>query len=139
MNEEGFKKSVIGFAFVFLVLVIVVLSVCDNLALRRADSTIDTLTEQLDDAQRRISESRERLSESRAELSDCRRTVDECRRSVGQIANGLERQSTELGSIIENLRTVRAEVKNMENALDKFYDKYGNNDDDNYNNGSEVK
>ena len=130
--NEGFKKSVIGFAFVFLVLVIVVLSICDNLALRRADTTIDTLTEQLDDAQRRI-------TESRAELSEGRRTIDECRRSVGQIANGLERQSTELGSIIENLRTVRAEVENMENALDKFYDKYGNNDDNNYNNGSEVK
>lgn len=138
MNEK-FEKSVIGFAFVFLVLVIVVLSVCDNLALRRADSTVDTLTEQLDDAQRRLSESRAELSESRERLSESRRTIDECRRSVGQIANGLERQSTELGSIIENLRTVRAEVENMENALDKFYDKYGDSDDYNYNNGSEVE
>lgn len=88
MNEK-FKKTVVGFAFAFLVCVIVVLSIADNIAIRRADTTIDNLGLELADAQQRLTHS-------------------------------------------------RAEIENMENALDMFYGKYGSDDDNNSFNGGEL-
>ena len=121
MNEKH-KKTIVSIIFLLLVGVILLQSVVDNNAIRRADTTIDTLGEQLADAQSRIGRYRE-------EIGGCRATVDECRGSIRRINNGLERQSSELKDIIDNLKTVRAEVENMENALNKFYDKYGYLDD----------
>lgn len=120
MNEK-FKKNVIIFAFLFLVGCIVVQSIVDNNAIRRADNAIDTLGAELADAQARLVGCTFEIRESRA-------TINECRSSVRRVTDGLERQSTELKDIIENLKTVRAEVENMENALNMFYDKYGDND-----------
>ena len=130
MNEK-FKKTVVGFTFAFLVCIIVVLSIADNIAIRRADTTIDNLGLELADAQ-------QRLTHSRAEIRDCRNTISECRSSIGRVNNELERQSTELKDIIRNLETVRAEIENMENALDMFYGKYGTDDFDNSFNGGEL-
>ena len=129
--NENFKKTVVGFAFAFLVCVIVVLSIADNIAIRRADTTIDNLGLELADAQ-------QRLVDSRTEIRDCRNTISECRSSIGRVNNELERQSTELKDIIRNLETVRAEIENMENALDMFYGKYGSDDFDNSSNGGEL-
>lgn len=120
MNEK-FKKNVVVFSFLFLIGCIVVQSIVDNRAVRRADNAVDALGEQLADAQARLVGCTTEIRESRA-------TIDECRSSVRRVTDGLDRQSTELKDIIENLKTVRAEVKNMENALALFYDKYGNND-----------
>ena len=124
MNEK-FKKTVIGCAFAFLVCVIAVQSVAHNIAVRRADTAIDTLTEQLTDAQCR-------LTLYRAEIKAGRDTIAECSGSVGRIADGLESQSGELSDIIGNLKQVRTEIEKMENAFNMFYDKYGsdNNDSD---------
>ena len=121
MNEK-LKKTIVSIIFLLLVVCIVIQSVVDNNAIRRADTTIDTLGTELADAQSRIGRYRE-------EIGGCRATVDECRGSIRRINNGLERQSSELKDIIDNLKTVRAEVENMENALNQFYDKYGYLDD----------
>lgn len=129
MNEK-LKKIIVSIIFLLLVLCIVVQSIVDNNAIRRADSTIDTLGTELADAQRR-------LTESRAEVRASRAAISECRSAVRRVDDGLKRQSTELKDIIENLKTVRAEVENMENALDKFYDKYGDSDDSFNNTGGE--
>lgn len=131
MNEK-FKKNVVVFSFLFLIGCIVVQSIVDNRAIRRADNAVDTLGEQLADAQTRLVGCTTEIRESRA-------TIDECRSSVRRVTDGLERQSTELKDIIENLKTVRAEVENMENALNLFYDKYGNNDSNNSNSVREIK
>lgn len=131
MNEKQ-KKITIVVCFFFLVLFILIQSIADNIAIRRADTTIDTLGYELADTQRRLTDSRE-------EIRDCRNTISECRGSIGRVHNELERQSTELKDIIRNLETVREEVENMENALNLFYDKYGYNDNDNNNNGGEVE
>ena len=131
MNEKQ-KKITIVVCFFFLVLFILIQSIADNIAIRRADTTIDTLGYELADAQRRLTDSTE-------EIRGCRNTISECRGSIGRVHNELERQSTELKDIIRNLETVREEVKNMENALADFYGKYGYNDEYNNNNGSEVE
>lgn len=131
MNEK-FKKNVVVFSFLFLIGCIVVQSIVDNRAIRRADNAVDTLGEQLADAQARLVGCTTEIRESRA-------TIDECRSSVRRVTDGLERQSTELKDIIENLKTVRAEVENMENALNLFYDKYGNNDSNNSDTVREIK
>ena len=131
MNEKQ-KKITIVLCFFFLVLFILIQSIADNIAIRRADTTIDTLGYELADAQRRLTDSTE-------EIRDCRNTISECRGAVGRVHNELERQSTELKDIIRNLETVREEVKNMENALADFYGKYSYNDEYNNNNGSEVE
>ena len=117
MNEKS-KKIIISLAIVFFVMLIVIQSITDNIIIRRANTQIDTLTEQLGDAQ-------SRLVSCESEIRAGRNTIRECSNSVGRIANGLEEQSTELSGIIQNLKQVRAEVENMENALDKFYDNYG--------------
>lgn len=131
MNEKQ-KKITIVVCFFFLVLFILIQSIADNIAIRRADTTIDTLGYELADAQRRLTNSTE-------EIRDCRNTISECRGAVGRVHNELERQSTELKDIIRNLETVREEVENMENALADFYGKYSYNDEYNNNNGSEVE
>lgn len=131
MNEK-FKKNVVVFSFLFLIGCIVVQSIVDNHAIRRADNAVDTLGEQLADAQARLVGYTTEIRESRA-------TIDECRSSVRRVTDGLDRQSTELKDIIENLKTVRAEVENMENALTLFYDKYGDNNSDNDNIVKEIK
>ena len=119
------KYNIIIMCFVVIVAFFFIQSIAYNYSLGRANTTIDNLTEQLGDAQ-------SRLAESRTEIRVCRDTIDDCRCSVRQIADGIERQSTDLTGIIENLKQVRAEVEKMENALDMFYDNYGsidNNDD----------
>ena len=131
MNEK-FKKNVVVFSFLFLIGCIVVQSIVDNRAVRRADTAVDALGEQLADAQARLVGYTTEIRESRA-------TIDECRSSVRRVTDGLDRQSTELKDIIENLKTVRAEVENMENALNLFYDKYGNNDSYDSNTVREIK
>ena len=131
MNEK-FKKNVVVFSFLFLIGCIVVQSIVDNRAVRRADNAVDALGKQLADAQARLVGYTTEIRESRA-------TIDECRSSVRRAADGLDRQSTELKDIIENLKTVRAEVENMENALNMFYDKYGDNDSDNSDTVKEIK
>lgn len=131
MNEK-FKKNVVVFSFLFLIGCIVVQSIVDNRAVRRADNAVDALGKQLADAQARLVGYTTEIRESRA-------TIDECRSSVRRVTDGLDRQSTELKDIIENLKTVRAEVENMENALNMFYDKYGDNDSDNSDTVKEIK
>lgn len=131
MNEK-FKKNVVVFSFLFLIGCIVVQSIVDNRAVRRADNAVDALGKQLADAQARLVGYTTEIRESRA-------TIDECRSSVRRVTDGLDRQSTELKDIIENLKTVRAEVENMENALAVFYDKYGDNDSDNSDTVKEIK
>jgi chromosome segregation ATPase len=131
MNEK-FKKNVVVFSFLFLIGCIVVQSIVDNNAIRRADNAVDTLGEQLADAQARLVGYTTEIRESRA-------TIDECRSSVRRVTDGLDRQSTELKDIIENLKTVRAEVENMENALNLFYDKYGDNDSNDSDTVKEIK
>lgn len=125
MNEKQ-KKITIVLCFFFLVLFILIQSIADNITIRRADTTIDTLRHELTDTQTR-------LADSRAEIRDCRNTISECRGTVRRVNNELERQSGEIKDIIRNLETVREEVENMENALNLFYDKYGYNDNDNLN------
>ena len=112
--------------FFFLVLFILIQSIADNITIRRADTTIDNLRHELTDTQTR-------LADSRTEIRDCRNTISECRGTVRRVNNELERQSGEIKDIIRNLETVRAEIENMENSLNLFYDKYGYNDNDNLN------
>ena len=131
MNEKQ-KKISIGIVFILLVGVIFTQSIVDNIALRRANTALDTLGADLADAQ-------QRLVASRTEIREGRATIIECRDSIRRVNDGLERQSTELKDIIENLRQVRAEVENMENALDKFYNKYGDCVDYTYISGGEVE
>lgn len=125
MNEKQ-KKITIVVCFFFLVLFILIQSIADNIAIRRADTTIDNLRHELTDTQTR-------LADSRTEIRDCRNTISECRGTVRRVNNELERQSGEIKDIIRNLETVRAEIENMENSLNLFYDKYGYNDNDNLN------
>lgn len=125
MNEKQ-KKITIVVCFFFLVLFILIQSIADNITIRRADTTIDNLRHELTDTQTR-------LADSRTEIRDCRNTISECRGTVRRVNNELERQSGEIKDIIRNLETVRAEIENMENSLNLFYDKYGYNDNDNLN------
>ena len=125
MNEKQ-KKITIVVCFFFLVLFILIQSIADNITIRRADTTIDNLRHELTDTQTR-------LTDSRAEIRDCRNTISECRGTVRRVNNELERQSGEIKDIIRNLEAVRAEIENMENSLNLFYDKYGYNDNDNLN------
>lgn len=131
MDEKEKKITVSLCLFMFLA-IIFAQSIIDNNSLRRADIEIDDLKRQLVDAGNRI-------KESSRELEDSRRTIEQCNNSVGRIADNIGEQSTELQSIIANLRTVREEIENMENALDFFYYKYGYNDNDYNNNGGELE
>ena len=131
MNEKLKRIGIIG-TFLLLVALLVIQSITDHKTVRRADTTIDILTRELDDAQRRLNDNRE-------EIRDCRNTIIECRNGVRQVNNGLERETERVSDIIENLKTIRTEIENMENAINKFYGKYGGDDDYNYNNGSEIE
>jgi len=127
MNEKKYR-FIISAVIVLFVTVLVIQSVTDGAAIRRADTQIDALERQLSDATRRV-------EESRRELEDCRGTVRQCYTSVGRIANDIGRQSEELSDIIGKLKVIRTEIENMENALSFFYIKYGYNDNDYYCNG----
>lgn len=118
MNEKQFKKISVSLCLLMFVAIIFAQSVIDNRAIRRADTEIDTLERELADARRRV-------EECGRQLEDSTRTIEQCYNSVGRIADTVSDQSTQLQSIIANLRTVREEVKNMENALNFFYIKYG--------------
>lgn len=131
MNEKGYKGIVIGTILCFVVLLFVQ-SIVDGAAFRRADTQIDALERELFDA-------RNRVENCTRELEDCRGTVDQCYNSVGRIADNLADDRTELSGIIEDLKQIRTEVENMENALNFFYIKYGYLDDYNYNNGGTVE
>lgn len=122
MNEKKYR-FIISAVIILFVTVIVIQSVTDGAAIRRADTQIDTLERQLSDATRRV-------EESRRELEDCRGTIRQCYTSVERIAYDIGRQSEELSDIIGKLKVVRTEVENMENALCFFYVKYGYNDND---------
>lgn len=130
MNEE-WKKSVF-ITCIFFVAVLFLQSIVDGYAFRRANTTIDNLERELSNATRRV-------KDVSRELEDSRSTIRNCYNSVGRIADDLAEQSTELSEIIANLRTVREEVKNMENALNFFYIKYGYNYDDFNNNVEEIE
>lgn len=131
MNEKH-KKIIIGIAFAALFLCILVQSIADNITIRRADTTIDTLERELRDTQNRLADCKTEVRESRAAITDCRQSVE-------RIADSLDRQSGELADIIENLKQVRAEIEVMENTINIFYDKHGNSDNDNNNTGGELK
>lgn len=130
MNEE-WKKSVF-ISCVFFIAVLCLQSVVDGAAIRRANTTIDDLKRELDNAERRV-------GNVTRELEDSRTTIRGCYNSVGRIADNLAEQSTELSEIIANLRTVREEIKTMENNLDFFYIKYGYNNNNFNNTGGEVE
>lgn len=126
MNEKT-KKIVIGIVFVFLVLCILVQSIADNIIIRRANTTIDNLTTELGTV-------RNSLTECRTEITDSRRAITECYNGIGKVREGLGQQSGTIPDIIKNLKQVRTEIESMENTLNKFYDKYGS--DNNSNNNS---
>ena len=67
MNEK-FKKNVVVFSFLFLIGCIVIQSIVDNRAVRRADNAVDTLGEQLADAQARLVGYTTEIRESRATI-----------------------------------------------------------------------
>lgn len=129
MNEKN-KKIIIGIIFILLVLCILAQSIIDNRAVRRADTEIDNLKRELADA-------RVRAEQCSREVEDSRRTVEQCYNSVGRIASTVREQSTELSGIIENLRTIRAEVETMENSLSFLRIKYGYYVDSDSDNGGE--
>ena len=132
MNEYQIKKGWVIASFILFLAIIFIQSVCDNHAIRRADTQIDTLERNLADAEKRA-------AQCERELEDSRRTIAKCHSSVGNIAERLGEQSEELSGIIENLKTVREEVKNMENSLNFFYIKYGLNDNNPDNLGGEIE
>ena len=129
MNEK-YKKIIVSIVFTLLVVCILIQSIADNYVIRRANNAVDNLERELGDAQTR-------LAEYRGEIRECRTTVDGCRESVTRIAERLDGQSGELKDIISNLKQVRTEIENMENALNKFYVKYGDSVDDFNNTGGE--
>ena len=131
MDEKQFKKGGIVLCFFLCLAIICVQSIVYNRDVRRADTTIDNLERELVDA-------RSRIENSTRELEDSRRTLEQCYNSVDRITGTIREQSTELSGIIENLRAVRTEVENMENALCFFYVKYGYLDNYIDNNGSEL-
>lgn len=131
MNEKA-KKGIVIICIVFFIAIICIQSVVYNHALGRADTQIDSLERNLTDAEKRT-------AQCERELEDSRRTIAKCYSSVGNIAERLGEQSEELSGIIENLKTVREEVKNMENSLNFFYIKYGLNDNNPDNNGGEIE
>ena len=132
MNEKQFKKISVSLCLLMFVAIIFAQSVIDNRAIRRADTQIDTLERELADARRRV-------EECGRQLEDSTRTIEQCYNSVGRIADTVSDQSTQLQSIIANLRTVREEVKNMENTLNFFYIKYGIAFDNTDNQGGELE
>lgn len=126
MNEKKKNTILIGFIILLFVLIIIQ-SIADCSAIRRADIKIDNLERELADAGRRV-------ENCTRELEDSRGTIRKCYTSVGRIADNLAGQSTELSTVIANLKTVREEVENMENSLHFFYIKYNLDDNDfNYN------
>ena len=132
MNEKQFKKAGVICGFIFLVLLLVVQSITDNITVRRADIKIDNL-------ERQLFEATERTAQCTRELEDSRGTIRQCYNAVGRIADDFGRQSEELSDIIDKLNLVRKEVENMENALDFFYVKYGLNNDALDNNGGKIE
>lgn len=130
MNEE-WKKSVF-IASIFFIAVLCLQSALDSRLVRRANTQIDDLKRELANAETRI-------GDVTRELEDGRNTIRNCYSSVERIKDNLAEQSTELSEIIANLRTVREEVKTMENSLSFFYIKYGRYNDSLNNNGGEVE
>ena len=131
MNEGKIKNIFVIIILTAFALLITLQSVCYNYSARRADTEIDSLKRELASAGRTV-------ELTARELEDSRTTIRECHDAVGRIADNLAEQSTELQSIISNLKTVREEVKNMEDALSFFYIKYGYNNSDT-NSDSEVE
>lgn len=131
MNEKNSRKVIIV-VYLLLVAIVVVQSIVYSTAIRRADTTIDSLTQQLDDTQRR-------LTDCRTEIAAGRNTIVECRSSIRRVNSGLEQESTRVSDIIEDLKRVRTEIENMENAIDYFYNKYGDNIDNLNNMDGEVE
>lgn len=157
---EKYKKVIITGAFLGLLFILVMQSIADNYALRRADTTADSLRRELQEerervaeCQRAVSESEQRLEDCQNRLSDCERelsdsqsrladseqTLGKCYTSITAITREVGADRTELQSIISCLRTVRKEVEVMENALDNFYNKYADNDISTDNKGGDVK
>lgn len=118
MDDEKNQKIIFIGVIISLVLCLFLQSITSHHAVRRADTQIDCLERELDNA-------RERIRECTTELVECRATVGECSDTVGRIAERLNGDADTLQSVITNLRLVRKEVEEMENALNNFYDKYG--------------
>lgn len=111
--KEFFKKNW-KYIIIFAFLVYGVCSTATNVAItRRADIEIGSLRTELQVANREI------------ELS--RNTIEECRNSVGTIGRGLTECNNELGEIIQVLRIISDEVKNMERVLYNGYSYIGPN------------
>lgn len=125
MNYEKFKTIVFISCICLLSLFLGIQSIADNLAIRRADTTIDSLERELDSL--------------RTELEASRRTITECRREVTSIADGIGNDTTELQDVIRQLKKVREGIENMENAFNFFYDIYGDNDFNLDNTGGEIE
>ena len=131
MNETKIKKTV-ACVFLILLTIICIQSIVYSTTVRRADTTIDTLNRELSDA-------RARAAECSRQIEDCTGTINQCHDSVGRIADQFGDDRAELSDIIENLKTVRQEIENMENAINFFYIKYGYIDYNSNNNGGTVE
>ena len=131
MNEKTYRVLFVA-TIVCFVAILLIQSIVDSAAYRRANTQIYTL-------ERELATSRERVENCTRELEDCRGTVGECYESVGRIADNFREQSDELQGIINSLVTVRVEVEKMENALHYFYDRYGPDDYNNNNITEEIE
>ena len=118
MNDTKSKKIIIIGVFISLLLCLLIQSIVDHKVIRRANLEVDRLERKLDNAKSRI-------ADCSRELTGCRETVNECSDTVGRIAKRLNGYADTLQDVITNLRLVRKEVVDMENALNNFYDKYG--------------
>lgn len=132
MNEKQFKKAGVIGCFILLVAIIVIQSIIDNAAIRRADNKVNEL-------ERALFTATERAAQCERELEDSRGTIRLCYNSVERLADDFTRQSDELSDIIGKLKLVREEVEGMEKSLYFFYVKYGLNNDALDNNGGELE
>lgn len=131
MDEK--QKKTLGVIFCMLMFVFMLLaqSIVYNREVRRADSKADAL-------ERELVLAGERTAYTQRQLEDSRRTIGQCYASVERITDNTREQSDELSGIIAELKTVREEVKNMEDALRYFYIKYGS-DNNSFDNSGEVE
>lgn len=122
MNEKT-KKTIVGLCFIGLVLCILLQSIVYNTNARRNDRELDTY-------KRELYATRAELERVRREVEDCRGTISECRDTVGNIRTGLAEDNAGLAGVIGQLKTIREEVKVLEDTLSSYYYRYGdiNND-----------
>lgn len=85
-----------------------------NYRIRRANSELDKLTI--------------RLAESERDLSVAATTIANCTDAAERISKSVSTSTTELGTIIQNLRQIREAVRDMEETLYRFNNSSGDND-----------